>query len=183
MTLHDTDSLILETANATESLPDPAAVLRRSHDLTNTGPTAVVWASVGATPFQVDTVPAATLTVPAGGSVRVQSDGAHWVVIRPSVGPRPVFAATAISDASGNAVFAFPAGLFPAAPAVALAIQLAAGSNPVDYRITALSATSCTVNVRQSPTLVVLSLSVLGLAAPLAGVTVHAVATPTGATG
>lgn len=93
-------------------------------------------------------------------------------------GLRPAFAGTAVSDGSGNAVFAFPPGLFPAAPDVALAIQAAGSNQPIDFRITALTATSCTVNVRQSPVLVVLSLSVLGVSAPLAGVTVQCVATP-----
>lgn len=181
MVLRDTDSLVLETATATESLPDPATVSVRTHDLTNTGSVTAVWGSTGATPFQVDGVNVATLSVPRGGTARVQSDGTHWVLIRP-VGSRPGYAATATSDASGNATFSFAAGLFPAAPVVTAAIQFAAGSNPIDYRIVSISSTSCTINVRQSPTLVVLSLSVLGVAAPLAGVTVHLHATPSGTT-
>lgn len=181
MTLHSNDSHTIKAASATESLPDPTTVSGRTLDLVNANAAAAVWSSTGALPFQVDGVGVATLTVARGGSARVQSDGARWVLVRP-VGSRPGFAGTAVSDAAGNAVFAFPAGLFPAAPVAAAVIQLAAGSNPVDYRIVALTATSCTVNVRQSPTLVVLSLSVLGVAAPLAGVTVHLVASTAGAT-
>ncbi len=96
------------------------------------------------------------------------------------VGMRPAFRATAVSDASGNATFTFPAGLFPAAPVAVATQQFAASQNPIDLRIVTLTATSCVVNVKQSPTLVVLSLSVLGVAANIAGVTVHLVATPAG---
>lgn len=95
-------------------------------------------------------------------------------------GVRPHFAGTAVTNGSGDAVFTFPAGLFPAAPTVALAIQAADSQNPIDYRVTALSATSCTVRCRQSPIVVVLSLSVVGASAPIAGVTVHLLATPAG---
>lgn len=97
------------------------------------------------------------------------------------VGVRPAFTGSAVSDASGNATFAFPAGLFSSIPDVALAIQAAASNQPIDFRIVTLTATSCVVNVRQSPVLIVLSLSVLGVAAPLAGVTVHAIAAMAGA--
>lgn len=180
MALHDTDGLIVETGpDLTPSLPDPASVPGRSHDLTNTASSSAVWGSVGALPFSVDGVGLATLTVPRGSSLRVQSDGTRWVHIRQS-GSRASFAGTAVTDAGGNAVFTFPAGLFPVAPVAEASVQAAASSNPIDYRVTALSATGATVHVRQSPTLVVLSLSVLGVSAPLAGVTVHLAATPPG---
>lgn len=180
MSIHDTDAYIVETASAAESLPDPTLWNGRTHLLVNTGTVTAVWSSVGATPFQQGGVNVATVSLTRGQALQVQSDGTRWVA--KSSGMRPFFAGTAVSDASGNAVFAMPAGLFAAAPVVGLAIQFAAGSNPIDFRVVALSATSCTVNVRQSPTLVVLSLSVLGVAAPLAGVTVHAIMTPAGAT-
>lgn len=83
------------------------------------------------------------------------------------------FRASGVSDAAGNVVFNMAAASFAAAPVVTAAIQAAVGNQPIDYRVTALTATSCTVNVRQSPVLVVLSLSVLGVAAPLAGAIVH----------
>lgn len=181
MPLHDTDSLIVETVTAAETLPDPTTVSGRTHDLTNTSAVTAVWGSTGATPFQVDGVAVATLSVPRGGTARVQSDGVRWVFIRP-VGSRPGFAATAVTNGSGDAVFTFPAGLFPAAPVAAAAIQAADSQNPIDYRITGLTATGCTVRCRQSPIVVVLSLSVVGASAPIAGVTVHLVATPAGAT-
>lgn len=180
MSLHDTEGYIVEAATAAESLPDPTTVNGRTHLLVNTGTVTAVISSTGATPFQQGGVNVATISLTRGQALQVQSDGTRWVA--KSSGMRPFFAATAVSDASGNAVFNFPAGLFAAAPVLDLAIQAAAGSNPIDFRITALSATSATVNVRQSPTLVVLSLSVLGVAAPLAGVTVHAIATPAGST-
>lgn len=171
MTLYNTPSLILFNEAATASLPDPTTVDGRTHDLTQGDGTACVWSSTGTNPFMVDGGATATLTVPRGSSTRVHSTGGKWTVVRPS-GTRRVFADSAVSDASGNAVFTFTPP-FPSVPKAAAAIQFAAGSNPIDYRITALTASSCTVNVRQSPTLVVLSLSVLGVAAPLSGVTVH----------
>lgn len=180
MSLHDSEAYILEAATAAESLPDPTLWNGRTHLLVNTHTATVVWSSTGATPFQQGGVNVATISLARGQAIQVQSDGTRWIV--KSSGMRAFFAGTAVTDAAGNASFAFPAGLFAAAPVVDLAIQFAAGSNPIDFRITALSATSCTVNVRQSPTLVVLSLSVLGVAAPLAGVTVHCIATPAGST-
>lgn len=179
MTLWNTDSQTIETATAAESLPDPTTVGGRAHDLTNTGTVTAVWSSTGATPFQVDGVNVATVSVPRGGVMRVQSDGTHWVQIRP-FGSRASFAGTAVTNGSGDAVFTFPAGLFPAAPIVVAGIQAAGSNNPIDYRVTALTATSCTVNVRQSPVVVVLSVSVVGASSPLAGATVHLLATPAG---
>lgn len=95
---------------------------------------------------------------------------------------RTIFAGSAVTDASGNATFNFPAGAFSAPPDVAAAIQFPAGSNPIDYRIVTLTALQCVINCRQSPTLVVLSLSVLGVAVAIAGVTVHALAAAPGTT-
>lgn len=179
MSTRDSDALVIE-ADVAFSLPDPTTVTGRKHLLSNTATASIVVSSTGATPFSTGGTLTATITLPAGQSIIYQSDGVRWVA--KSSGGRPFFAGTAVTDASGNAVFNFPAGLFAAAPVVDLAIQFAAGSNPIDFRITALSATAATVNVRQSPTLIVLSLSVLGVAAPLAGVTVHCIATPAGST-
>lgn len=181
MALHSTDGLVIEVASATGTLPDPVGLNGRTHDLSNTHTAAAVWGSTGALPFSVDGVGVATLSVPRGGSARVQSDGTRWVLIR-DIGTRPSFAGTAVTNASGDAVFAFPAGLFPAAPVAVATLQAADSQNPIDFRITALTATSCTVRCRQSPIVVVLSLSVVGASAPIAGVTVHLVATPAGTT-
>lgn len=83
------------------------------------------------------------------------------------------FRATGVTNAAGQVVFNMAAAAFAAAPVVTFAQQFASSPNPIDLRITALTATSCTVEARQSPALIVLSLSVLGISAPLAGVTVH----------
>lgn len=181
MSLWNFSTHTISATSATESLPDPTTVANRTLDLVNNGSVSAVWSSTGALPFQVDGVGLATLTVSRGGTARVQSDGARWVLIRP-VGSRPAFAGTAVTDASGNATFSFAAGLFPAAPVVTGTAQFAASQNPLDLRITTLTATSCVINVKQSPTLVILSLSVLGIAANIAGVTIHLLASPAGAT-
>jgi len=181
MALHSLDAHTIKAGSAAESLPDPTTVANRTLDLVNQTAVPAVWTSTGALPFQVDGVGLATLTVPRGGTARVQSDGTRWILIRP-VGSRPAFAGTAVTDASGNATFSFAAGLFPAAPVVTGTAQFAASQNPLDLRIVTLTATSCVINVKQSPTLVVLSLSVLGIAANIAGVTVHLLASPAGAT-
>lgn len=180
MTLHDNDCHTIKATGASETLPDPTTVSGRTVDLVNAGASAAVWGSTGATPFQVDGVNVATLTVARGGTARVQSDGTRWVLIRP-LGNRPSWAGTAVTNASGDAVFTFPAGLFASAPVVAATFATADSQNPIDFRVTAVSATSCTVRLRQSPIVVVLSLSVVGASAPVAGVTVNLIATPAGA--
>lgn len=74
------------------------------------------------------------------------------------------------------------AAAFAAAPVVAVSWAGAASSNPVDYRVTALTAASCTVNIRQSTGIAIalLGLTLLGVSAPLAGATVHLIAMPPG---
>lgn len=181
MPLQASNTFTIKVATAAQSLPDPTTVSGRTLDLVNDGAVSTVWSSTGALPFQVDGIGLATLTVPRGGTARVQSDGVRWVLIRP-VGSRPSFAGTSVTDSSGNATFSFAAGLFPAAPVVTGTAQFPASQNPLDLRIVTLTATSCVINVKQSPTLVVLSLSVLGIAANIAGVTIHLLASPAGAT-
>lgn len=181
MSLHDTDSLFLRTFTTAESLPDPTGLDGRAHILVNAGTATATWSASGPpAPFLQGGAAVSTVSVPRGQSMHVQSDGVRWVAR--SVGSRPMFAGSGVTDGAGNASFAFPAGLFATPPNVALALQAAASNQPIDFRIVALTAVSCIVNVRQSPVLVVLSLSLLGLAAPLAGVTVHAIATPAGST-
>ncbi|MXM67066.1 hypothetical protein GR925_27455 [Streptomyces sp. HUCO-GS316] len=176
MPLHDTDALIIETATAAESLPDPTTVAGRTHELANTATVSAVWSAPGATPFLVDGVPAATLTVLAGRARRVQSDGTRWVVAPTAA--RRVFAATAVSDASGNATFTFTPA-FAAAPVVSVGLATT-NTNATEARVTALSASSCTVNVRQSPGVVILGISVLQVPQPLSGATVHLLAIEAG---
>lgn len=169
MALHDTNALILESDSAAESLPDPTTVAGRTHDLTNTSTASAVWSSTGATPFLVDGVAVATLTVPAGRERRVQSDGTRWVVAPTAA--RRIFAASGVSNGSGDVVFTFSPP-FSAVPKVAQALETT-NANAVEARVTALSASSCTVNVRTSAVVVVLGINVLGAPAPLAGATVH----------
>jgi len=182
MALHDSDAYLVEAATATEALPDPTTVNGRTHLLVNTGTVTAVWSSTGATPFQQGGVNVATISLLRGQAVQVQSDGTRWVT--KSSGMRAFFAATGTTNASGDVTFAFPAGLFAAAPVVEVAFQGAASASPVDFRITALSATSCTINVRQSLATVValIGLTILAASTPLNGATVHVIATPAGAT-
>lgn len=183
MALHDTEAQEIETTGAAESLPDPTLVNGRTHELTNTGTAACVWSSVGATPFTEGGVNVATITVNRGDSKQFQSDGAHWVA-KSKAGSRAIFAATGVTDASGNVTFNFPAGTFTAAPVVDATFQGAASASPVDYRITAISATSVTINVRQSlaTAVALIGLTILAASVPLAGATIHVIATAAGTT-
>lgn len=88
--------------------------------------------------------------------------------------------ATGVTDASGNVVFNLAAAAFAAAPVVSHAVQTAL-TDLVECRITALSATSVTFNVRRSPAVVILGISVLQVPQPASGVTVHMHAIETGA--
>lgn len=90
-----------------------------------------------------------------------------------------VVAQSKVTNASGDAVFTFPAGMFAAAPKVVASLQLAAGNTVTDCRVTAVSATSCTVRASQTAgiNVALLGLTLLGLPAPLVGVTVHLIAT------
>lgn len=173
MTLHDTDALIVETSSASETLPDPTTVTGRTHDLTNTGVVAAVWGSTGATPFQVDGVAVATLTVPAGGVARVQSNGTRWILIR-SAGARRIASAKGTTDGSGNVVFNFTPA-FAAVPVVVNAVETAT-TDGTETRITAISASSVTFNARRSPAVTILGISVLSAPQPAVGFVIHMVA-------
>lgn len=177
MTLHDTPSLIVLTSSAAESLPDPATVGGRVHDLVNGTLAAAVWSSSGATPFLVDGSSVATLTVPAGATARVQSNGSQWVLVR-AIGVRRLVAAKGATDASGNVTFAFSPP-FASPPIVVNAVETATADG-TECRITALSASSVTFNARRSPAVTVLGLSVLSAPQPAVGFTVHALAIEAG---
>lgn len=90
-------------------------------------------------------------------------------------GVRRVYSATAVTDGAGNAVFTHNAPAFAVAPVCAIGVQTA-NTNATEARITANSTTSTTVNVRQSPGIVLLGISVLQVPQPLAGATVHLIA-------
>lgn len=178
MTLHDTTALILVTdTDPSPTLPDPATVGGRTHDLTNTSASAAVWGSTGATPFQVDGAAVATLTVPRGSTLRVQSDGTRWVLLRP-FGARRFVSAKAATDASGNVTFNFVPP-FASAPVVVNAVETAT-TDGTETRITALSASSVTFNARRSPAVTVLGISVLSAPQPAVGFVIHAVAVEAG---
>lgn len=100
-----------------------------------------------------------------------------------TVSSRRVFAATGTTNASGDVTFNFGTA-FTATPVVSVAFQGAASASPVDYRITALSTTSVTINVRQSLATVIalLGLTLLAASLPLNGATIHVTAVEVGTT-
>lgn len=173
MPLHDTDGLIVETATAAESLPDPTLHAGRTHDLTNTGTVTAVWSSIGATPFVENGANVATVSVARGQTKRVHSNGTRWSV-EPYGSNRRVFAGTGVTDANGNLTFTFTPP-FAVVPVVTNSVQTAL-ADATECRITALSTSSVTFNARRAPSVVVLGISVLSVPVPAAGVTVHAIA-------
>lgn len=182
MPAQDATAYVIEAYTAAEALPDPATVNGRTHLLVNSHTATAVWSSVGVTPFTQGGVNVATLSLARGQALQIQSDGTRWVA--KSSGMRPFYAATGVTDAGGNVTFTFPVGMFAAAPVVDLAFQGAASASPVDFRITAISAASVTVNVRQSLATVValIGLTILAASVNFAGATIHVMATPAGST-
>lgn len=158
-----------------QALPDPTLSAGQAFTVIDGDDTDTVYTSIGATPFNVNGVLMATYTAPGGSFRSFLSNGTHWVVDPGTGGAAGTkgFRATGVSNAGGDVVFNLTPAGFTAPPVVSFAIQSPASNNPIDYRVVALTATSCTVNVRQSAILIILSLSVLGVSAPLAGVTVH----------
>ncbi|MER6828891.1 hypothetical protein ABT352_23120 [Streptosporangium sp. NPDC000563] len=91
---------------------------------------------------------------------------------------RRVFAATGITNASGNVVFNFnPA--FTGVPVITHATQTGV-ADLTECRITSLSASSVTFNVRRSPAVTLLGISVVQVPQPASGVTVHCMAVEAG---
>ena len=86
-----------------------------------------------------------------------------------------MFAATGVTAGTGDVTFNMTAAGFAATPVVQVSVQAADSASPLDYRITALSATSVTIRVRSSPATVIalLGLTLLGASVPQNGVTVH----------
>jgi hypothetical protein len=84
-----------------------------------------------------------------------------------------------VTDAAGNAVFNLAPYGFTVVPAVGVSVETA-NTNVTEARITALTTTSLTVNVRSSAgiNVALLGLTLLGLPTPLAGATVHAIVHP-----
>lgn len=179
MPLHDSDSLVLETATAAESLPDPATVAGRTHDLTNTGTAACTWSSTGVTPFTENGTNVATVSVGRGQTKRVQSDGARWIVL-PLGTARRIFSGKGVTDGSGNVTFNFSPS-FSAAPVITHAVESAI-TDLTECRVSAISSSSVTFNVRRSPSVVILGISVLQIPIAASGVTVHCEAVEAGQT-
>lgn len=177
MALHDTSALILDSSDAAPTLPDPVAVSSRTHLLVNPTASTVVWGSTGATPFTEYGANVATVSVARGSSKWVQSNGTRWAVTDVPASRR-IYAQTGTTNASGDAVFTFTPP-FPSVPVAGHAVQTAL-TDVVEGRITALSTTGMTVNVRRSPSVTILGISVLQSPQPAVGVTVHVAATEAG---
>lgn len=177
MTLYDQNTHVVKASGAADTLPDPAAVGGRTLELVNGTASVAVWGAVGATPFRVDGVDLASLTVPRGASVRVQSDGVRWVVIRPA-GTRRIVSAKDVTDGSGNVTFTFTPP-FATVPVVTNAVETGT-ADATECRISALSASAVTFTARRSPAVTLLGISVLSSSVPLVGATVHVTAMEAG---
>lgn len=182
MSLHSTDSYIIDGLLAAESLPDPTTVSGRTHRLHNASPGTQTYSSVGATPFSIGGVLSATLVIPQGQAVEVYSNGTRWIA---AAGPARQFAAgTAVSAAAGIATIVFPVP-FPVAPVVQGQVLTAAGSNaPFYLNLTAVSTTGATFEVRTSAAVSValIGLTILLGSTAAVGTTIQWIATTPGAT-
>lgn len=177
MSLHNTDALIIEAGGAGESLPDPTTVAGRTHELKNNANVAQTWSSVGATPFVVGGVNSTTLVLAVGQEARLYSNGTRWVVL--SVVSRREFAGNGVTDAGGNVTFNFIPP-FSVVPEAVSQIGPSADTALVEARLTSLTAAAATFNVRRSPSVVILGISVLQVPQNAPGVTVHCIATEPG---
>lgn len=84
---------------------------------------------------------------------------------------RRIFSGTGVTDGSGNVTFTFSPP-FAGVPVGTQAL-VTGNANATEARVTALTASSCTVQVRQSPAVTVLGLSVLQVPQALVGATVN----------
>lgn len=174
-----TEAQEIETAVSFD-LPDPTTVANRTHEITNTGGAAATIGSVGATPFTTAAgANVATLSVGPGQSVQVQSNGTRWAVKTDVGAGRRLFAGSGVTDAAGNVTFTFTPP-FTVAPNPIAQIGPSADTALVEARLTALSASSATFNVRRSPSVVILGISVLQVPQNAPGVTVHCLASEPG---
>lgn len=92
---------------------------------------------------------------------------------------RRVYAGTAVTDANGDAVFSF-APSFGAVPVAVAQVGPSADTALTEARITALTASSCTVNVRRAPAVTLLGIQILAVPQPAVGATVQLIATAAG---
>jgi hypothetical protein len=91
-----------------------------------------------------------------------------------------VFAGTGVSDGAGSVTFNFVPP-FAVIPVVTHAVATAI-TDVTECRISAVSVNAVTFNVRRSPAIVLLGISVLQVPIPAAGVTVHCIAVQPGQT-
>lgn len=89
------------------------------------------------------------------------------------------FAAIGTTDGSGNVTFNLTAAGFTGNPVVLATFQTA-DTAATEIRITALSATSVTLNARRAPAVTVLGISVVSAPVPFSGATIHMVAHQSG---
>ncbi|MFF3441759.1 hypothetical protein [Streptosporangium sp. NPDC002721] len=92
---------------------------------------------------------------------------------------RRVFAATGTTNALGSVVFTFNPP-FTSVPVISHATQTGA-TDLTECRITSVSVSSVTFNVRRSPSVSILGISVLQVPQPASGVIVHCTAVQAGA--
>lgn len=118
--------------------------------------------------------PPAQIPGPAGPSGPVGPIGPQG----PQGITRDIFAGSGVTDSNGNLTFTFspPFAMVPDCVATVQSTLF------VSKTITALSVSSCTVNVKQSAAITILGIGVLAAGAPLAGATVHLTATVPGRT-
>lgn len=183
MTLRNTTALVLfiDATDMTPSLPDPSTVSGRVHWIANANLANITVSSSGGggTPFLESGGSAATITIGPGQAKFVQSDGvSRWKVLA-TLGARRIFAGTGTTDGSGNVTFTFTPA-FPSVPVAVAQIGPSADTALVEARVTALSASSCTLNVRRSPAVVILGISVLETPQNASGAPVQLVAIEAG---
>lgn len=182
MALFDSSAYIIETDVASPNvLANPTTVLGRKYRVSNTlNATATLTSSGPVNPFLINGVAAATLPILAGQSWELFSNGSVWVATGPAATQRQFFAGTGVSNGAGNITYTFTPP-FPSVPVATLAVQTSS-SNVVEARITAISVSSMTVNVRDAPTVNIRGIAVVAFPGPASGITVHAHATVAGMT-
>lgn len=180
MTLRNTTALVLfiDMGDLTPSLPDPTTVSGRVHWIANANLSTITVSSTGATPFLESGGSAVSITVLPGQAKFLQSNGTQWKVLA-TLGSRRIFSGTAVTDASGNATFTFTPA-FPSVPVIVGQVGPSGDAAITEARLTAASASSCTFNVRRSPSVVILGISVLEAPQNAPGVTLQCVAIEAG---
>jgi hypothetical protein len=180
MALRNTTALLLLTdgTDMAPSLPDPATTSGRVHWLVNASSGLTTWSSSGLVdPFTENAMNIASVGVAAGQVKYLRSNGTRWTILL-TLGSRRVFSDSGVTDGAGNVTFTFTPP-FPTVPVITNVLQTAL-ADATEARVTALSTSSVTFNVRRSPAVVILGISVLSASVPAAGVTVHCDATEAG---